>query len=323
MHWEPSASLATLRLADNLRHSIRHWMREQGIVEVCTPPLSLAANPDASVEPLVIRGEAQTRYLHTSPEFGMKRILAAYPEIDIYQIATVFRAEELGRYHSSQFSLLEWYRLGYDHQALITEVCQLLEHVYISLQQTMPSVEHCSYVESVKTRLGHWPHDLDTAKIQRYFDEHGRSFPCAIADDLPACLDLFIDEFVLPDFPTHSFTVMTDYPTTHAALANIGRNEAGVPVAERFELYFGSIELANGFHELTDAREQRRRFGLDCQKRLIDAKPPLPQDDYFLAALEHGLPACAGVALGLDRLLMVLGQHEQIEQVLSFDDQRA
>lgn len=330
MQWSPSASLATLWLGDKLRRAIREWMGSQGILEVCTPPLSLAANTDPSVEPLYLESTVNSakvskpkRYLHTSPEFAMKRILAAFPETDIYQIATVFRAEEQGRFHSTQFSLLEWYRVGMDHHALMLDVQGMMKQVYTSLGLDYPGVTYYSYCDAVRERMGVWPQELEPKQVQGYFDSQVRSFPRGMDQDLNACLDLFMDEFVLPDLPGDRLTLLTDYPASQAALAQVGFNKHGLKVAERFELYFGTVELANGFHELTNADEQRRRFEQDLNRRKAQNLDVLPIDENLLASLDYGLPACAGVAVGLDRLLMVLGKHEHIADVLCFDDSRA
>lgn len=325
MQWAPGASLETLQQCELLRRAIREWMLSQSVLEVCTPPLSVAANTEVSIEPISTcqKGLETERYLHTSPEFAMKRILAAYPETDIYQIATVFRAEEQGRHHTSQFSLLEWYRVGMNHLQLLDDVESLLRHVYERMQLEFPGVSRCSYAEVVNSHLGCWPDDLDGREVQDYFIQRGRSFPSSVLQDLDACLDLFIDEFVLPEFAPNQFTFLLDYPASQAALARISENDAGLPVAERFELYHGRLELANGFHELTDAQEQRRRFQCDVESRRISGKPALPVDENFLAALEAGLPDCAGVALGLDRLLMGLYGHSHITHVVCFDDAHA
>lgn len=302
-------------------------MHKEQIVEVCTPALSFAANTDSSVEPVITLCDDRTgsdcRYLHTSPEFAMKRILAAYPHADIYQIAMVFREEEQGRFHTSQFSLLEWYRLGLDHHGLIQDVKDLLCYVYASLQLDKPAFEICSYGEAVRSHLGQWPDELEPSQVQSYFRSCQRSFPTGISEDMDACLDLFIDEFVLPEFSQEGFTILTDYPSSQAALARLGANEYGRTVAERFELFFGRVELANGFHELSDADEQSARFNDDLHKRSSQRKRLLPVDENLLAALAHGLPDCAGIALGLERLLMVIGKHEHISEVLSFDDHDA
>lgn len=328
MNWRPGAALDALSTGARLRQSIRLWMQQQSVLEVCTPPLSYAANTDASVEPIATAragddDDGVRQFLHTSPEFAMKRILAAYPSTDIYQIATVFRAEEQGRYHNCQFTLLEWYRLGMDHHALMADIEELLRYVYQALRLDFPVITQHSYVEIVNSLLGGWPDELDPRQIEDYFLRHGRSYPAALSSDLDGSLDLFIDEFVLPEFAKDGYTFLLDYPASKAALARTTVNNDGISIAERFELYFGKIELANGFHELTDARQQRLRFEFELEKRRCQHKTELPVDENLLAAMAYGLPDCAGVALGLDRWQMVIGNHDHINEVVCFDDWHA
>lgn len=341
MNWQPSASLASLREAAGLRRSIRSWMELQQVLEVQTPSLSRAAATDPHV---LSMATLDGRYLHTSPEFPMKRLLAAHacaatghqsgsPDSlesgkrsespDLYQIATVFRAEESGRFHNSEFTLLEWYRVGMDHLQLIDDLTALLEHVWQAFGKAWPGIELRRYGEEVRQRLGLWPEELHAGVIEQYFAEAGRSYPQAIGDDVDAALDLFMDEFVLPDFATDAFTVLMDYPVSQSALARLGQDAHGRAVAQRFELYFGRVELANGFHELSDSAVQRERFEADLHKRDALAVDRVPLDEHLLAALAAGLPDCAGIALGLERLHMVLGNHAHISEVVSFDDQRA
>ncbi len=343
MTWQPSASLASLREAASLRRSIRSWMDQQQVLEVFTPSLSRAAATDPHVLSMATR---DGRFLHTSPEFPMKRLLAAHaaaaarihgdsalpsqlqlPELsalpDIYQIATVFRAEEGGRYHNSEFTLLEWYRVGMNHLQLIDDLTALLKHVWLAFGLRWPGLQIKRYGDEVQQRLGCWPEQLDTALIERYFLDQGRSYPQAIGDDVDAALDLFMDEFVLPDFDADAFTVLMDYPVSQAALARLGKDAQGRAVAQRFELYYGQTELANGFHELSDAAVQRERFEADLLKRRELNVEPVPIDENLLEALASGLPDCAGIALGLERLHMVIGRHSHISEVICFDDQRA
>ncbi|MGQ7843620.1 EF-P lysine aminoacylase GenX [Granulosicoccus sp. 3-233] len=343
MNWQPSASLLSLREGASLRRSVRSWMEQQQVLEVLTPSLSRAAATDPHVLSVATR---DGRFLHTSPEFPMKRLLAAHalaaaeihgdcdpptqlqlPELsaspDIYQIATVFRAEESGRFHNSEFTLLEWYRVGMDHRQLIEDLRSLLRHVWQAFDLPWPGLTIRRYGEEVHRRLGCWPDRLDTGTIEQYFLTAGRSYPQAIGDDVDAALDLFMDEFVLPDLAIDAFTVLMDYPVSQSALARLGQDADGHAVAQRFELYFGQIELANGFHELSDADVQRARFEADQLKREALNVEPVPMDEQLLAALEAGLPDCAGIALGLERLQMVIGKHSNISEVISFDDQRA
>jgi lysyl-tRNA synthetase class 2 len=306
-------------------------MHLQGVLEVFTPALSQAAATDPHV--LSIRTSAG-RFLHTSPEFPMKRLLAAHAldvsnagyqetQPDLYQIATVFRAEESGRFHNTEFTLLEWYRVAMDHVGLMADLEALLQHVWLSFDTPWPGMQTRHYGEEVRRLLGVWPENVNTDTIAAYFAAADRSYPAAIANDVDAALDLFMDEFVLPEFAVNSFTLLIDYPVSQSALARLGKDVNGRDVAQRFELYFGQVELANGFHELSDAQTQRARFEADLLKRAGMGVAPVPLDENLLAALQAGLPDCAGLALGLERLHMILGQHKHISEVLSFDDQRA
>ncbi|NND92812.1 MAG: EF-P lysine aminoacylase GenX [Granulosicoccus sp.] len=330
-HWLPGATLDTLRQAARLRQSVRQWMLQQGILEVFTPALSAAGATDPHVASLRTR---QGKYLQTSPEFPMKRLLAAHAleladgtstrvQPDLYQIATVFRAEESGRYHNSEFSLLEWYRIGRDHHALMQDLENLLRHIWDTAELAWPGIESRRYGVEVRRRLGVWPEQATTNDIARYFASAGRSYPESIGGDVDAALDLFIDEFVLPEFAGDAFTLLIDYPVSQCALARLGSDEEGRAVARRFELYFGRLELANGFHELCDATIQRSRFEADLRKRDHLAAERISMDENLLQAMAAGLPDCAGIALGLERLHMVLGQHAHIREVMSFDEQRA
>jgi len=324
--WWPSASLDTLKASAELRTAIRQWMKHSSILEVSTPPLSWAANTDPQVQSITVdaaAGSVRGRYLHTSPEFAMKRLLCAYPSTDIYQLATVFRAEEQGRFHASQFDMLEWYRVGMTHTDLMDDVAGLLKHVWAGFAIDFPAIQIISYCEAVFNRFGNWPDELHGSTIRDYFLQHGRSFPAGLESDHSASLDLFVDEFLVAEFPDTVITFLTDYPASQAALARIAVNSAGVMVAQRFEVFAGRIELANGFHELADASVQRQRFELDLHNRSVMGQSPVPIDEHLLAALSHGLPDCSGVALGLDRLHMVLGAHNHINEVKSFCDDNA
>ena len=337
MDWRPSATLASLRQAALLRGSIRSWMEHQLVLEVCTPGLSRAAATDPHIESLVVSDSPSSRrpwYLHTSPEFAMKRLLAAHAEQtglaggestqpDIYQICSVYRSGESGRFHNTQFTLLEWYRVGMDHADLMRDLEDLLKHLCSAFDLTWPGIEKRSYGIEVKELLGVWPELASIEIIQSYFKKMNRSYPSGIGEDMDAALDLFMDEFVLPEFSPSSFTLLTDYPESQAALSRIGSDDQGRRIAQRFELYRGQIELGNGFHELTDAKEQRSRFERELAKRLDDRMDQVPIDNQLLDALAAGLPDCAGIAVGLERLHMVLGSHEHIRDVLSFDDERA
>lgn len=286
-------------------------------MEVETPVCSSSGNTDPAIESFQTRYSGPgfpggcSLYLHTSPEFAMKRLLAA-DSGPIYQICKVFRDGEAGRLHNPEFTLLEWYRPGFDHHDLMSEVVRLVQ---AALDRILP-VEKFAYAELFQRHLAFDPH-LCTAQSARK-----RAIDLAIpgADSLELTkdgwLDLLMTHFIEPRLAGDVLTFVYDYPASQAALASIREGEP--PVAERFELYLGGMELANGFHELTDSDEQRRRFDNELQHRYAAGLQAVPIDERLLAALSSGLPECSGVALGIDRLLMKLVGSDDIEQVLTF-----
>ncbi len=322
--WHPSASLDALRAVASLRAALRDYMQNENVLEVVTPALSSAGNTDPHVNCTTIpcQGLQAPRYLHTSPEFAMKRLLAAYG-VDIYQLSAVFREGEVGRWHNPEFSLLEWYRIGMDHRQLMSDVEHLLAFVFCEFQIPWRTPVQVTYADAVHGAIGISISTITVALIERAFTDHKRSFPRSIGTDLDAALALLVDEFVLPGFAPDRMTFLVDYPATQAALARISDNQEGYAIAERFEAYWGQIELANGFHELTDVVEQRARISQDLIVRARSGLTAPAVDEHFLAALEYGMPACAGVALGVDRLAIVLTDANRIDQVLAFDSSRA
>jgi len=321
--WRPSAPLEALRARADLLERIRAFFRQAGVLEVETPACSFHGNTDPAIESLATRfqgpghGTGVPLYLHTSPEFPMKRLLAAGSG-PIYQICHVFRNGELGRLHNPEFSLLEWYRPGFDHHRLMGEVAALVCHV---ADVELPE-RRISYAELFDEELGLDPHAASLTALRNRAME--LQVPGAVDLDLPgrdAWLDLLLTHCIEPRLPARRMTFVYDYPASQAALARV--RPGPPPLAERFELYLGGMELANGFRELADAAEQRRRFESEQAERAAAGQPSVPLDERLLAALEAGLPDCAGVALGLDRLLMWLTGVRDINQVLTFPFDRA
>lgn len=293
-------------------------MEEQGVLEVITPALSAAAATDPNIHSFRVG----SRYLHTSPEFPMKRLLAAYG-VDIYQIASVFRDGEAGRTHNAEFTLLEWYRVGMDHLALMNDVSALLQLLVTQFKKPWHQPVHVRYTDAVSTVCDKPFDRIGVEDIERVFSQHKRSYPQAIGDELDAALDLLVDEFVVSGFASDSVTFLLDYPASQAALARIKQDADGIAVAERFEVFWGKLELANGFHELADANEQRARFEHDLLIRQQRGDALVPMDENLLDALTAGLPDCAGVALGLDRMLLALTDATHIDEVIAFAGSRA
>jgi lysyl-tRNA synthetase class 2 len=249
-------------------------------------------------------------FLHTSPELLMKRLLAAGSGA-IYQITKVFRDNEAGRWHNPEFTLLEWYHPGFSQENLICEVDELLQ----ALLKCAP-VERISYCTLFEQYTGLHPLHSSLAQLQHYAAQFG-----AQPMQRDPCLQLILSCHIEPHLGQTCPTVITDFPASQAALAC--RCEDNPELAQRFEVYVQGIELANGFYELTDPVEQRQRFVQDLAKRRILNMPTYPLDEYFLAALESGLPHCAGVALGVDRLLMIITQAAHIHEVIAFPIDRA
>lgn len=296
-------------------------MDKAGVLEVNTPVLSHAAATDPHLHSFKITAGGQACYLHTSPEFAMKRLLAAHQQ-DIYQIVPVFRAAERGRKHNPEFTMLEWYRVGMDHRQLMDSIEILLQEVFEGFDKPWHKPQRKSYIELVEALLACDMQAVTTSKIQQYFDSENRSFP--IGDiNLDAALDLFIDTFVLPEFYDDRFTFITDYPASQAALARTAIDKQGNALASRFELYFGSLEIANGYHELTDAEILLQRIEQDLQTRKQSALNAVTVDAHLIAAHQAGLPECAGVAVGIERLLMMLTDARSIDQVIAFPFERA
>ncbi len=287
---------------------IRAFFMQRGVLEVETPLLSAAGNTDPSIESIRLFGEG---YLHTSPEFPMKRLLAAGSG-DIYQICKVFRRGEAGRYHNPEFTMLEWYRLGFDAPQLIDEVLVLIR--MLAADDGMQMTEaRITYQSLFVTTLGLDPLTADLTELEGVALELGLHPGCDMPRD--DWLDLLLSHCITPDFPPDRLTVITDYPASQAALARLN---ADGQTAARFEVYWGGVELANGYHELTDGAEQRRRVQQELRERQQRNLSSVPVDERFLQAIDAGLPDCAGVALGIDRLLMKLLGAEHIREVISF-----
>lgn len=325
--WRPSASWNALRERARMLARIRAFFGSRGVLEVETPVLSRAATTDPALHSLETgwhgTGSASDAcYLHTSPELPMKRLLAAGSG-PIYQICKVFRDGERGRLHHPEFSLLEWYRPGWGIDALMEEVAELVRAV---LDRPDLAAEHKGYRDLFRGQLGVDPWRCDTDSLRASALELGRGDAEHLDLDRDGWLDHLLSRFLEPTLGRGCMAFVHGYPPSQAALARLRTIDEGplaIQVAERFELYIDCIELANGFHELTDAREQRSRFETDLAARAATELPAVPIDEAFLAALQAGLPDCAGVALGLDRLLMRATGAAHIDEVIAFPVERA
>lgn len=293
--------------------NIRAFFDARGVLEVETPLLASAGNTDVHIESLKTTFRDQDYYLNTSPEFAMKRLLAAYGQ-PVYQICKAFRDDELGPMHNPEFTMLEWYRPGFDMHQLMDEIEEL---ALVLADGQLNAFQFISYGQVFEQYAKLNPHLASAEDCRQCAVQYDIEQPVGMADNRDEWLDWLLTQLVLPSLPSDQFTFIYDYPASQCALARLRENGQGIKVASRFELFYGETELANGFHELSNADEQRQRFEAENKTRMAENKPVVKMDEYLLAALEHGLPDCSGVALGLDRLLMIITGCNSIEQVLN------
>lgn len=327
-NWRTQASNNVLLERALMLKNIRAFFDAKSVIEVETPLLSRSATTDPHLDSLQSQFRDDVCYLNTSPEYAMKRLLASWRK-PIYQICKAFRDDELGAYHNPEFTMLEWYRPDFDMRQLMEEVAELLGVLCRSLGRKNrdntglgnPEFDYISYQQAFEAFVGINPHQTSAKECYEAALLNHIDVPQGLAveeSELSNWLDWLLTQLVLPKFKKENFTFLYDYPVLQCSLAKIAENEQQVLVAKRFELFFGEIELANGFNELTDAGEQLQRFKLENKTRKSLGKEASRIDKQFIAALDHGLPECSGVALGLDRVLMLLSQSKDIKQVLSF-----
>jgi len=318
-NWQPSASLKQLQKRAQILSSIRAFFAKKNVLEVETPVLCHTSVTDPYIQsiPAFFQAHpeqaAQCYYLQTSPEYAMKRLLAAN-SVAIFQITKAFRQGEVGRLHNPEFTMLEWYQPGYDHHDLMSEVDELLQCVLAT-----PPAERKTYAELFRDYLNIDPHTATEEELHA----------CAETNHLliqdsnlnrDAWLDILSTHCIEPNIGIDKPIFIYDFPASQAALARIQPGDP--PLAARFEVYMRGMELANGFYELQDATEQRQRFEANRKQRQAAGDSDMVIDEYFINALASGLPDCAGVALGIDRLIMLATGCTQIADVLSFDFSR-
>lgn len=316
--WQPGSPLGNLRRRAQIIDTIRHFFAQREVLEVETPTLSAAAVSDPHLFPFATDyvpeggGAGQTLYLHTSPEYPMKRLLAAGSGC-IWQLCRVYRNGESGSRHNPEFSMLEWYRVGFDHHRLMDEVDDLVNTVL-----GCGGSRRVTYAALFEEYLGVDIHRCAEAQLA----ELGRA-QCDFRGELDrdGWLNLLFSHCIEPRLLQP--TMVYAFPASQAALARVVEGDDRVPSAARFELFINGMELANGYFELTDAAEQARRFEADQQLREAYQRPVLPTDQRLISALQQGLPECAGVALGVDRLVMLALGASHIDQVIAFTHQRA
>ncbi|GMM86325.1 elongation factor P--(R)-beta-lysine ligase [Pseudoalteromonas sp. MTN2-4] len=319
--WAPSADIQTLKQRAVIIAKIRQFFADRDVMEVETPSLSAASVTDVHLATFATEfvgpgnAEGLPLYMQTSPEFAMKRLLAAGSGA-IYQLAKAFRNEESGRHHNPEFTMLEWYRPGFDEFDLMNEIDALMQLILNCKKATS-----VSYQQVFIDLLGLDPLEATLSELQQLATEKGYGDIAASETHKDTLLQLLFCMEVEPKIGIESPCFVYHFPASQAALAQL--NPDDTRVAGRFELYFKGMELANGFNELTDSKEQASRFAEDNQFRVQMGLPEVAADERFLAALAHGLPQCSGVALGIDRLVMLATGKSSIKEVIAFDVTRA
>ncbi|CNE44836.1 lysyl-tRNA synthetase [Yersinia mollaretii] len=314
--WQPSAPIANLLKRAAIMAEIRRFFADRGVLEVETPTMSQATVTDIHLVPFQTRfvgpgaADGLTLYMMTSPEYHMKRLLAAGSG-SIYQLGRSFRNEEAGRHHNPEFTMLEWYRPHYDMYRLMNEVDDLLQQIL-----DCNSAETLSYQQAFQRHLGIDPLSAEKAQLREAAAKLDLSNVADTEEDRDTLLQLLFTVGVEPHIGRDKPAFVYHFPASQASLAVISTEDHRV--AERFEVYFKGIELANGFHELTDGDEQLQRFEQDNRSRAKRGLPQHPIDMNLIAALKHGLPDCSGVALGVDRLVMLALNAERLSDVIAF-----
>ncbi len=314
--------IEVLRLRAALNALVRLFFAERDVLEVETPILSQAGNTDPNIHSFTtpfsghVDAGTRTRWLRTSAEFPLKRLLAEGVG-DCYELGRVFRNGEAGGRHNPEFTMLEWYRVGRDHLQLIEESVALVQRA-LSLVARQAEVASFTYGELFQQALGLDPFTASEAELHAALQDVELDAEGLGRDDF---LDLLMTHRIQRGFPEQRITVVRDWPASQCALACIRPGDP--PVAERFELYLGPLELANGYHELIDAAEQHERFMRDLVTREARVSPLPPIDERLLHSMTRGMPACAGVAVGMDRLLMAMTGSPRIADVLAFEFSRA
>jgi lysyl-tRNA synthetase class 2 len=322
-HWRSGASLERLRQRAALLARIRDFFAQRAVLEVDTPQLVRHAVTDANLHSAQVNWPASAaapRYLHTSAEYAMKRLLAGGSG-DIYQLCHVFRAEEQGPLHNAEFMMLEWYRVGWPCAQLMDEVDALLRALWPQAGAGLPAAQYLSYEQAFIGSVGCNPLTDSDATLAACARAQGFDDRLLMRCSRDEILDLMMGARIGPQLGQSGPLYLHRYPASQAALARL--DPADPRVALRFELYLKGVELANGFEELADAALQRARFETDRELRRTRGLEMPASDEYLLAALAHGLPSCSGVALGVDRLLMLATGAARIEEVMAFTSEHA
>ncbi|OOF42937.1 elongation factor P lysine(34) lysyltransferase [Rodentibacter trehalosifermentans] len=317
--WQPSASIDNLLARAKIMADIRRFFTDRGLLEVETPVLSEFGVTDLHLSTFNTEFIApfnelsKTLWLSTSPEYHMKRLLAAGSG-PIFQISKVFRNEEAGNRHNPEFTMLEWYRPHFDMYRLINEVDDLLQQIL-----DCKPAESMSYQFAFQEYVGLDP--LSASRKELVEVAHQHHFMAEEDEERDTLLQFLFSEVVEPQIGQDAPVAIYHFPSSQAALAQLSMEDQRV--AERFEFYYKGLELANGFHELTDVSEQRRRFEQDNRQREKLGLPTRAIDERFLSALQAGIPNTSGVALGVDRLIMLALKAAHIKEVIAFSIENA
>lgn len=324
VNWQPTCGIAQLRLRAQLLADIRRFFAKRSVLEVETPLLCHTTGTDPLLDffsaDYRFLPQPQTLFLQTSPEFAMKRLLAAGSG-SIYQICKAFRNGESGRFHNPEFTMLEWYRVGFDLFQLMDEVGELISTM---LEPRFPFkiIEKISYINLFTQTTGLNPLLFSLPDYQTYALNQGFTEAADLCgEDHVLWLDFIFSHKIQPSLGLQSVCLVYGYPALLSSLARV--NLENPALTDRFEVFVKGIELGNGFFELADSHEQAQRFEQEQAERKAKALPEVQKDEYLLAALAAGLPDCCGVAIGLDRLLMLLDNSESIDDILAFPIARA
>ncbi len=320
--WQPSANFSSIKERAILLNQIRDFFKQQNVLEVETPLLCQYAPTSLHIDPMIVTASGnKLRFLQTSPEYAMKRLIAAGCG-DIYQLCKAFREEEVGTLHNPEFTMLEWYRVGFNHHQLMQDIEMLLKNI-LFIDNNDYTCTKISYREIFIKYLNIDPILATIDSLKKLvinnieLSDHFKNFMLngSKADYQMLLFSNCIEPYLSKD---NQILFVYNYPVEQAALANIASCQEGGQIAERFEVYVNGIEIANGYHELLDATIQKNRFLEDQKLRQKLNKPHLAIDPYLIAALKYGMPDCSGVALGIDRLLMLKTNSKSIKDILCF-----
>lgn len=317
IHWQPTAKLSALQARAEMYAQIRQFFAEREVLEVDTPLMCARSITDPYIQPFVVEGKY---YLQTSPEYAMKRLIADGVG-SVYQICKAFRQEESGNNHNPEFTMLEWYRMGFDHKQLIAEMDALLQLLFATTEPAKKSSYHDIFQEFV----GINPHTASLDQLKECaFDHNINLSPSVISElNITDWLQLLMSHVIEPQFIGSVPWIIYDFPVPQAALSRVFTDERNQLVAGRFEVYMQGVELANGYYESLDPIELNNRFIRDNERRRELNLNIHASDERLLAAMQAGFPECAGVSLGLDRVLMLKLGVKSINEVIAFPIERA